>query len=59
MARWTLEIYRMTAYVSMPIFCFYLFNKPEYFSEFLAKNKQFYFPKDDQNSVSSIGQLVT
>jgi hypothetical protein len=42
----------MAAYVSLPIFCFYLFNKPEYFSEFLIRNKHFYFPKDDPHSVS-------
>ena len=40
MGGWKLEVGKMSLYVAMPILCFYLFNKPEYFSEQIAKDKQ-------------------
>lgn len=51
MGGWKLEIARMAGYISLPIGCFYLFNKPEYFQEILASTKQYYFPNDDKNTV--------
>jgi hypothetical protein len=41
----------MTTYVSLPIVCFYLFNKPEYFKELLTQTKQYYFTHEDPESV--------
>lgn len=43
MGGWKLEVFRMAGYVALPILCFYLFNKPEYFKEFLIRNKRFQF----------------
>ncbi len=44
----------MTGYVALPIVCFYLFNKPEYFKEELASTKQYYLVKEDQQGVCFI-----
>lgn len=52
MGGWQLEVYKMTGYVALPIICFYLFNKPEYFKDFLLRNKRFYFSNEDPESVS-------
>ncbi len=41
----------MAGYVSLPIVCFYLFNKPEYFKENLARTKQYYSIPEDSKSV--------
>ena len=51
MGGWKLEIFRMSCYVSLPIVCFYLFNKPEIFKEYLAEYKRYYYPEEDKNSV--------
>jgi hypothetical protein len=51
MGGWRLEVGRMVAYIALPIVCFYLFNKPEYFKEYVAKNKQYYLIKEDRESV--------
>ena len=52
MGGWQLEVGRMISYVAMPIFCFYLFNKPEYFKEILTETRQYYFPQEDPESVN-------
>ena len=44
----------MTSYVALPIVCFYLFNKPEYFKEELASTKQYYLIREDQQGVCFI-----
>jgi hypothetical protein len=51
MGGWKLEVFRMTCYVSLPIVCFYLFNKPEYFKELLIRDRRFYFSNEDPESV--------
>jgi hypothetical protein len=51
MGGWKLEVGRMVAYIALPIVCFYLFNKPEYFKEYVAKNKQYYLIKEETESV--------
>ena len=51
MGGWKLEVFKMSCYVTLPIFCFYLFNKPEYFKEQLIKDRRYYFSNDDTNSV--------
>ena len=43
----------MTCYVSLPIACFYLFNKPEYFKELLTENKRYYFINEDPKIVNA------
>jgi len=43
MGGWKLEVYKMAAYVTMPILCFYIFNKPEYFSEMIARDRQVFY----------------
>lgn len=54
MGGWKLEVSRMTAYVALPIVCFYLFNKPEYFKEILTETKQYYFPQEDPESIQQL-----
>ena len=48
------QVFRMTSYVALPIVCFYLFNKPEYFKEELASTKQYYLIREDQQGVCFI-----
>ena len=54
MGGWKLEVFKMCTYVSLPIISFYLFNKPEYFQEFLAEKKKYYFSSgaDEKKTVS-------
>ena len=40
MGGWKLEVGRMTGYVALPILCFYLFNKPELFKEYIARDRK-------------------
>lgn len=51
MGGWKLEVYRMASYVALPIVCFYLFNKPEYFKEILTETRQYYFSQEDPEAV--------
>lgn len=51
MGGWKLEVFRMSGYVAMPIICFYLFNKPEYFKDYLIRNKRYYFSNEDPEAV--------
>lgn len=51
MGGWKLEVFRMSGYVAMPIICFYLFNKPEYFKEYLIRKKRYYFCNEDPEAV--------
>jgi hypothetical protein len=52
MGGWKLEVFRMTCYVSLPIVCFYVFNKPEYFKELLTEKRRYYFHREDPKSVN-------
>jgi hypothetical protein len=51
MGGWKLEVFRMSAYVAMPILCFYLFNKPEYFKEYLVENKSKFYMGTEKEAV--------
>jgi hypothetical protein len=51
MGGWQLEVFKMASYVSLPIVCFYLFNKPEYFKEILTETRQYYFTQEDPKAV--------
>lgn len=51
MGKWQLEVFRMAAYVSFPIACFYLFNKPDLFKEYIIDFKQKYYPPENLEAV--------
>jgi hypothetical protein len=53
MKRWQLETLKMSLCVAFPVFCFYVFNKPEIFKESLIKDRLENFPPVDKESVRS------
>ncbi|CAF0769841.1 unnamed protein product [Brachionus calyciflorus] len=57
MGGWKLEVFRMSAYVSLPIVCFYLFNKPEYFKDYLIRNKRYYFSNEDPEAIAKLEEF--
>jgi hypothetical protein len=44
MGGWKLEVFRIGCYVSMPVFCFYMYNSPELFQEHLKQHIRYYAP---------------
>ena len=50
-SRWHIETFKMTLCLSFPILCFYVFNKPEIFKEYLLRDKLANFPPKDKEGV--------
>ena len=40
MGTWTLEVARMGVYMFFPVALFYVFNQPQWFEEYIVKNKK-------------------
>ncbi|RNA44651.1 guanine nucleotide-binding subunit beta 1 [Brachionus plicatilis] len=59
MGGWKLEVFRMTSYVALPIVCFYLFNKPEYFKDYLIRKKRYYFSNEDPDALINYCKIMS
>lgn len=58
MGTWVLEVARMAMYMSFPVACFYYFNQPEYFEEWVTKVRRELYPPENKTSRDEIQNAI-
>jgi len=58
MGDWKLEVIKMALYKTFPVALFHFFNQPEYFEDWVTKNRRAIFPPDSKTHHEEIKECI-